>query len=35
MQYQRGHGITKKRKISAYNIFQMDWWKNKTNGIYI
>ncbi|PKK62121.1 hypothetical protein RhiirC2_855883 [Rhizophagus irregularis] len=31
MQYQRGHAIQKKRKISAYNLFQMDWWKNKTN----
>ena len=22
----------KKRKISAYNVFQMDWWKNKKTG---
>ena len=34
MQYQRGHTLQKKRKISAYNLFQMKWWKNK-NGIYI
>ena len=26
----------KKRKISAFNIFQSVWWeKNKTNGIYL
>ncbi len=35
MKYQRERKPQKKRKISAFNAFQMDWWaKNKTNGIY-
>lgn len=34
MKYQREHAPRKKRKISAYNVFQKDWWENnKTNGI--
>ncbi|RIA84568.1 hypothetical protein C1645_879838 [Glomus cerebriforme] len=28
MKYQREHAPRKKRKISAYNVFQRDWWEN-------
>ncbi|RIA95092.1 hypothetical protein C1645_817210 [Glomus cerebriforme] len=29
MKYQREHAPRKKRKISAYNVFQTDWWEIK------